>query len=88
MPEIFLDVSDLEPCEPLDRSLSAARNLLQGQFLRVRYQRRPNPLFPLLQQLGCLWQEVDSDDSKSVVLLIWRAEDTHVLAELESYKGH
>ena len=46
--EHLLDVSTLEPCEPLELTLSATRDLSTGDYLKVVHRREPHPLFPLL----------------------------------------
>jgi uncharacterized protein (DUF2249 family) len=46
--ERFLDLSGLEPPEPLDRALHAADTLRAGEYLRMVFPRLPQPLFALL----------------------------------------
>lgn len=48
----LLDVSDLEPPEPLTVILSALQALPAQQALKVRHRREPFPLYPLLDDLG------------------------------------
>jgi len=74
MPRIDLDVSNLEPCEPMERILLGAENLKTGDWLRVVHRREPNPLFPLLQKRGFEWiMQTLGDDG--VVLRIWLQGD-------------
>ncbi|MCP3867644.1 MAG: DUF2249 domain-containing protein [Gammaproteobacteria bacterium] len=53
--EHTLDVSNLEPCEPLELTLSAVRELPPGDYLKVLHRREPNPLFSLLEKSGFSW---------------------------------
>ena len=53
--EHLLDVSTLEPCEPLELTLSAIRELPAGDYLKVVHRREPHPLFPLLEKSGFSW---------------------------------
>jgi uncharacterized protein (DUF2249 family) len=49
---IPIDVSELEPPEPMERILARLEQLQAGQLLRVRHRREPFPLYPLLEQAG------------------------------------
>lgn len=74
MSERRLDVSTLEPCEPLERTLAAASELKPGEYLRVLHRREPLPLYPLLEQLGCAWR-TRPGTATAFEVLIWRADD-------------
>ena len=50
--EIVLDVSELEPPEPLVQSLAAVEKLQSGDYLRLLHRRRPCLLYENLQQRG------------------------------------
>lgn len=50
--ERVLDVSMLEPPEPLERALDAVETLRAGEYLRMIFPREPHPLFTLLEQYG------------------------------------
>lgn len=69
-----LDVSGLEPCEPLERTLEAASELVPGEYLRVLHQREPFPLYPMLEQLGCAWR-CQTGATTPYEVLIWRRDD-------------
>ncbi len=69
-----IDVSGLEPCEPLERTLAAAAELAPGEYLRVLHRREPLPLFPLLEKLGCAWR-CQPGSVTPYEVLIWRADD-------------
>ena len=71
MPEICLDVSRLEPCEPLERTLEALRQLPSGSWLRVFHRREPHLLYPMLEQLGFSWRLLPGK-ATTFELLIWR----------------
>ncbi len=53
--ERLLDVSELEPCEPMERVLAAVRELVPGEYLRMLHRQEPRPLYPLLERLGMAW---------------------------------
>jgi len=74
--EHLLDVSMLEPCEPLERSLDAIKMLNAGDYLRLIHRRDPQMLYPLLEKSGFCWhcKAVDQNDYQ---IFIWRAEDLH-----------
>lgn len=68
--ERVLDVSDLEPPEPLERILEALDHLSGEDWLHVRLRREPFPLYGFLQQLGYAWKTERSGDAAFDVL-IW-----------------
>lgn len=52
-PEIVrLDVSGLEPPEPMERIFACLPRLEPGQLLRVLHRREPYPIYPMLEQAG------------------------------------
>lgn len=69
-----LDVSDLEPCEPLERTLAAIALLKTGDFLRVLHRREPHLLYPLLEKGGFAWLTRSGETSRFEIL-IWRRGD-------------
>ncbi len=79
-----LDVRELEPCEPLDQTLVAARQLQNGEYLRVWLRQKPNLLFPMLESLSLLWQCRERAESHFEVL-IWRVDDESAEAEVALY---
>ena len=68
--ERVLDVSDLEPPEPLERILDALDELGTGDWLHVRHRREPFPLYGFLQRLGNAWQTERTGDA-AYEILIW-----------------
>lgn len=52
-PEIVrIDVSGLEPPQPMERIFARLPRLQTGQLLRVRHRREPFPIYPMLAQAG------------------------------------
>ncbi len=70
---IELDVSALEPCEPLERILEALPRLGAGDWLRVRHRREPRPLYGLLAEGGFRWWT--RCDERGCEIRIWRDGD-------------
>jgi uncharacterized protein (DUF2249 family) len=52
----LLDVSDLPPPEPLERTLDALIGLPPGDRLLLCIPRQPFPLFDLLRRMGYRWE--------------------------------
>ena len=67
---VTIDVSELEPPEPMERILARLRQMQAGQMLRVRHRREPFPLYPLLEQAGfkhcCI-----AKGTESFLIYIW-----------------
>ena len=89
--EVLLDVSDLPPPEPLERTLDAAEELVPGQYLRMLHRRDPCMLYANLddnhykyfQRKGLttavevfIWREGDSDAEAAVERVIGEPVDT------------
>ena len=72
--EHCLDVSDLEPCEPLERTLEAITRLQTGDYLRVLHRREPHLLYPLLEKGGFSWSTRPGETTQFEIL-IWRQGD-------------
>jgi len=51
-PETLLDVSMLEPPEPMERVLAAVDELQPGDYLHLLHRREPFPLYPILEEMG------------------------------------
>ncbi len=77
--EKCIDVSDLEPCEPLERTLEAVRGLRPGDRLRVIHRREPRLLFPLLERDGFDWV-CRRGEGGGFEILVWRAGDVKAAA--------
>ncbi len=72
--ELFLDVRDLEPCEPLEQALSASDKLTPGQYLHMLHRREPHLLYPILAERSYAWRTV-ADSESSFHIYIWRCGD-------------
>ena len=77
-----LDVRDLEPCEPLERTLEALQQLERGDQLTVLHRREPHLLYPLLEKAGFTWSTQTGTDTPFLVpvLSLW---DLGVLQDVE-----
>lgn len=75
--EIILDVSQLEPCEPLQRVLEALAQLSPGEYLRVLHRMEPYPLYPILNQQGYIWQTQPGQQTP-LEIFIWPAHDKEI----------
>ena len=88
--EVVLDVSELEPPEPLVLTLEAAEQLLPGQYLRMLHRRDPCMLygnlddnhFKYYQRKGTstavevfIWSEIDDDAAAAVQAIIGEANN-------------
>ena len=70
-PAIWLDVRDLEPPEPLTRTLAALESLPAGHHLVHINVRVPQLLFPMLAERGFSCTVDDTRDDR-VLVRIWR----------------
>jgi hypothetical protein len=71
--ERVLDVSGLEPPEPLERILDALDGLGANDWLHVRHRREPFPLYGFLRRLGYAWRTERAGDA-AFHILIWPAD--------------
>ena len=53
----YLDVSQLEPPEPMTEILDALDVLQPGHYLHVYHRREPFPLYNLLQDMNMKWRQ-------------------------------
>lgn len=80
MPNLLaLDVSDLEPPEPMTAILHELQQLNPDTALKVCHRKRPVPLFSFLQEMGYAYHCVELGVS-NLVIYIW-PEDDQLLAE-------
>lgn len=83
-----LDVSMLEPCEPMERTLEGSAALGAGDYLRVIHRREPRLLYPILQQQGYAWATHQCGPGNYEVF-IWRAGDAAAQADAQrNMPGH
>jgi len=73
-PVVVLDVSDLEPPEPLLRALAALEQLPEGHFLRMIHRMKPRLLYERLPELGFQADTRQGKDGRCEVYL-WREGD-------------
>ncbi len=71
--KITLDVSQLEPCEPMERILATLPNLQVGEYLHVLHRMEPHPLYPILTQKGYSWNIKAS--KQPIEIYIWHSDD-------------
>ncbi|WP_428608422.1 DUF2249 domain-containing protein [Sedimenticola sp.] len=81
--EIKLDVSTLEPCEPLERTLAAIEQLDVGDYLRVIHRREPHLLYPLLEKGGYAWR-CQNNLSGGYEIFIWKRGDEAALTDVDA----
>jgi len=84
--EVLLDVSDLEPPEPLEQTLDAADELTQGQYLRMLHRRDPCLLYGNLDNNGFKYFQRQGMTT-AVELFIWREDDTEAAAAVAAIIG-
>lgn len=73
--ERILDVSDLEPPEPLEQVLSALDDLGDGEFLHMLHRREPLLLYPELDRRGFRYLTI-LDRHYACEVYIWRDGDS------------
>jgi uncharacterized protein (DUF2249 family) len=74
MTEHLLNVSRLEPPEPLERVLAALESLGPGEYLRVLHSREPYLLYPILDERGFVWHTRPGGEV-AFEIYIWRRDD-------------
>lgn len=70
LPERLIDARELEPPEPLERTLEALDELQPGQRIRLLLPRRPFPLYAILDQNGWRHRTEELPDG-TFAILIW-----------------
>lgn len=66
---IEIDGREMQPPEPLEKTLSALDDLLPGRALRLLLYCHPNPLFNILRSNGFAWQENILDDGTHEIII-------------------
>lgn len=84
--ERLLDVSDLEPPEPLERVLNALGELGDGEFLHMLHRREPLLLYPELTARGFRYLTTFARDFECEVF-IWRDGDATAEHACRTYEG-
>jgi len=70
-PDRTLDLTDLDPPEPLTRMLDELEDLPPGTRLRALFPMDPELLYAILEQDDFRWDRQPRDDG-TVLLVIWR----------------
>lgn len=78
-----LDVSQLEPCEPLERVLAAIPLLQADEYLCMQHRMEPHPLYPILTEKGYSWFSCAGRDVP-VEVYIWRSTDKQAEAAVRA----
>ncbi|MCW8906387.1 MAG: DUF2249 domain-containing protein [Sedimenticola sp.] len=81
-----LDVSMLEPCEPLEQTLAAVQRLETGDYLRVIHRREPHMLYPLLEKGGFKWRCRETQPGRYEIC-IWKQDDSVARAAIDAERG-
>ena len=72
--ERVLNVSELEPPEPMERALEATEILAPGQYLRILHNREPFPLYTILEENGYK-HRIREGQETLFEIFIWRKDD-------------
>ena len=81
--EVLLDVSDLEPPDPLVQTLEAAEQLEPGQYLRMLHRRDPCMLYGNLDDNHFKYHQRKGTTS-AVEVFIWSEDDAEAATAVES----
>ncbi len=84
--EVLLNVSELEPPEPLLLVLEAAEQLEPGQYLRMLHRRDPCLLYGNLKDNNFNYFQ-RRGSTTLVELFIWRNSDREAAAAVEAITG-
>jgi len=80
--EIFLDVSEMEPPEPLELTLEAAEQLQAGEYVRMLHRRDPCMLYGNLENNHFKYFQREGATT-AVELFIWRENDAQAAAAVQ-----
>jgi len=80
--EIFLDVSEMEPPEPLELTLEAAEQLQAGEYVRMLHRRDPCMLYANLENNHFKYFQREGLTT-AVELFIWRENDAQAAAAVQ-----
>ena len=84
--ELLLDVSDLEPPEPLTLTLEAAEQLKPGQYIRMLHRRDPCLLYGNLNDNHFKYLQ-RKGSTTAVEIFIWRENDAVAASAVRSIVG-
>lgn len=71
---VVVDVSELEPPQPLVAVLEALDKLAEGEYLHVLHRREPHLLLPHLERRGLTWR-MRPGRRHAVELVIWPRDE-------------
>ena len=80
--EVLLDVSELEPPEPLTLTLEAAEELQAGQYLRMLHRREPCMLYGNLDDNHFKYYQ-RKGSTTAVEVFIWAENDTEAATAVD-----
>ncbi len=83
----YLDASEMEPPEPMDRILELMAEMGPGEHIRMYHRMEPIPLYAILSQAGFRWR-TDRDTHEMYHIFIWRASDTRAEADAAGHAPH
>jgi hypothetical protein len=86
MAEHILDVSELEPPEPLELTLTAVERLTPGDYLRMRHRRFPCLLFDRLDSRG-YGHLIRGGHEAACEVFIWRRGDPEAESQARTVAG-
>ena len=81
--EVLLDVSDMEPPEPLVLTLEAAEKLEPGQYVRMLHRRDPCMLYGNLDDNHFKYYQ-RKGTATAVEVFIWRDNDAVATKAIEA----
>ncbi len=84
--EHYLDVSMLEPCEPMEQTLAAIEKLQPGDYLKVIHRREPHLIYPMLEKAGFSWR-TDPGGPSEFQIYIWRRDDQEAESAVADLPG-
>lgn len=80
--EYLFDASEMEPPEPLIRTLELLDEIKAGDYLRFRHRREPFPLYDNLHQRGFSFITCISREDNYEVF-IWNKDDTEAQSTIQ-----
>ncbi|OMH32758.1 DUF2249 domain-containing protein [Motiliproteus sp. MSK22-1] len=77
MPQlVHIDVSELEPPEPMATVLKSLQQLESDAALRVYHRRQPFPLFKLLDEMGYAYHCIELNYSEFAIYIWLKNEES------------
>ena len=81
--EYLMDATEMEPPEPLIRTLEMLNDLKQGDYLRFLHRREPLPLYDNLNQAGFSYITC-ADSDVAFEVFIWNQDDVEAQSAIQS----